>query len=106
MPDLSSESTLDYCCNQCIEMTVKFVWKQGIKWESKQGKNGEWYACSWQLFHKYYFVSNINQALCNTLGWEYMVPTLMDINCNGTLTMTKPFAKHYEVFCTEYPGNI
>lgn len=35
MPDLSSESTLDYCCNQCIEVTVKFVWKQGIKWESK-----------------------------------------------------------------------
>ena len=41
----------------------------------------EWQKCPWQVFNKYYFVSNINQALCKILGGGYMVPTLMDVNC-------------------------
>lgn len=33
------------------------------------------------VFNKYYFVSNISQVLWETLGQDYIFPTLMDIKC-------------------------
>lgn len=41
------------------------------------------------VFNKYYFVPNISQVLCETLGWDYMVSTLMDIKCYWDINSDK-----------------